>query len=111
MEGYESLVSRRSVRTAPDNKSHLGWAEICHPFHPLRGQRFQVLKERRAGGIDTFLLRDPDHGTFSIAREWTDRADPSPDGWLGMPPRRFDAESLFELATLLEQLTRPKQKG
>jgi len=69
------------------------------------------LKERRAGGIDTFLLRDPDHGTFSIAREWTDRADPSPDGWLGMPPRRFDAESLFELATLLEQLTKPKQKG
>jgi uncharacterized protein DUF5372 len=102
---------RRPVRTAPDNKSHLGWAEICHPFHPLRGRRFQVLKERRTAGIDTFLLRDPDHGTFSIAREWTDRADPSPYGWLGLPPRRFDADLLFELATLLEQLTKPEHKG
>jgi Family of unknown function (DUF5372) len=98
------------VRTAPDNKSHLGWAEICHPFHPLRGQRFQVLKERRTGGIDTFLLRDPDHGTFSIAREWTDRAGPSSYGSLGLPPRRLDAEALFELAILLEQLTKPEQK-
>jgi hypothetical protein len=99
------------VRTALDIKSDLGWAEICHPFHPLRGQRFQVLKKRRTAGIDTFLLRDPDHGTFSIAREWTDWADPSPYGPLGLPPRRFDAESLFELATLLEQLTKPEQKG
>jgi Family of unknown function (DUF5372) len=99
------------VRTALDNKSHLGWAEICHPFHPLRGRRFQVLKERRTAGIDTFLLRDPDHGTFSIAREWTDRADPTPYDALGLPPRRFDADSLFELATLLEQLTKPEQKG
>jgi len=99
------------VRTALDSKSHLGWAEICHPFHPLRGQRFQVLKERRTAGIDTFLLRDPDQGTFSIVREWTDRADPSPYGALGLPPRRFDADSLLELATLVEQLTRPEQKG
>jgi uncharacterized protein DUF5372 len=88
----------------------LGWAEICHPFHPRRGQRFQ-LKERRTAGIDTFLLRDPDHGTFSIAREWTDRADPSPYGAVGLPPRPFDAELLFELVTLLEQLTKPEQKG
>jgi hypothetical protein len=93
------------------HKSHLGWAEICHPFHALRGQRFEILKERRTGGIDSFLLRDPDHGTFSMAREWTDRADPSPYDWLGSPPRRFDADSLFELATLLEQLTKSEQKG
>ena len=99
------------MRTAPDCKSHLGWAEICHPFHPLRGQRFQILKQRRAAGIDTFLLRDPDHGTFSIVREWTDRADLSPYDSLDLPPRRFDADSLFELATLVEQLTKPEQKG
>ena len=30
---------------------------------------------------------------------------------LGLPPRRLDAESLIELATLLEQLIIPKQKG
>lgn len=99
------------MRTALEHKSHLGWAEICHPFHPLRGQRFQVLKERRTAGIDTLLVRELDRGTFSIAREWTDWADPSPYGSSGLPPRRFDADSLFELATLFEQLNNPEQKG
>jgi uncharacterized protein DUF5372 len=89
----------------------LGWAEIRHPFHPLRGQRFQVLKARRIAGIDTLLLRELDRGSFSIAREWTDRADPSSYSSLDLPPRQLDAESLFELAALLEQLTVPKQKG
>ena len=102
---------RRSARTALEHKSHLGWAEIRHPFHPLRGQRFQVLKERRSAGIDTLLLREPDRGTFSIAREWTDWADPSPHGALGLPLQRLDADSLFELAALLDQLTKPEQKG
>jgi len=96
------------VRTAPEHKSHLGWAEIRHPFHPLRGQRFQVLKARRIAGIDTLLLRELDRGTFSIAREWTDWADPSPYSSLGLPPRRLDADSLFELATLLDRLTIPE---
>jgi hypothetical protein len=103
--------SRRPARTALEYKSHLGWAEIRHPFHPLRGQRYQILKERRTAGIDTFLLHDPVHGTFSVAREWTDWADPSPYGLLGLPPRRLDADSLFELATLLESLNIFKQEG
>jgi hypothetical protein len=80
-------------------------------INPLRGQRFQVLKERRSAGIDTLLLREQDRGSFSIAREWTDWADPSPYCWLGLPPRRLDADSLFELANLLAQVTIPEQKG
>src|SRR5579859_755963 len=103
-------ASRRSAQTALDRSSHLGWAEIRHPFHPLRGQRFQVLKARRIAGIDTLLLRELDRGSFSIARDWTDWANPSPYRSLGLPPRRLDADSLFELATLLEQLSFRKQK-
>ena len=105
------MASRRPVRTALGNKSHLGWVEIRHPFHPLRGQRFQVLKARRIAGIDTLLLRELDRGTFSIAREWTDWADPSPYDSLGLPRRRVDANLLFELTKLVEQLTKPEQKG
>jgi hypothetical protein len=89
----------------------LGWTEIRHPFHPLRGQRFQVLKARRIAGIDTLLLRELDCGSFGIAREWTDWADPSPYDSLDLPPRRLDADSLFKLAALLERLTHPEQKG
>ena len=69
------------------------------------------MKARRIAGIDTLLLRELDRGSFSIAREWTDWADPSPYNSFDLPPRRLDAESLIELATLLEQLIIPKQKG
>jgi Family of unknown function (DUF5372) len=89
----------------------LGWAEIRHPFHPLRGRRFEVLKKRRIAGVDTLILRELERGSFSVAREWTDWADPSLSDSLGLPLRRLDAQLLLELATLLEVLTNPKQKG
>jgi len=89
----------------------LGWAEIRHPFHPLRGQRFQVLKTRRIGGVETLILREPARGSFSVAREWTDWADPSLYESFDLPPRRLDADLLLELAVLLEQLTsKPKKE-
>ena len=86
----------------------MGWAEIRHPFHPLRGQRFEVLKVRRLAGVDTLILRELERGSFSVAREWTDWADVPAYDLLGLSPPRLDANSLFELVTLLEQLdTRP----
>src|SRR3954471_24437635 len=99
--------SGRSTRTALDRSSHLGWAEIRHPFHPLRGQRFEVLKKRRIAGVETLILRECTRGSFSIAREWTDWADPSVYDSLSFPPQRLEDDSLLELITLLEHLTRP----
>jgi hypothetical protein len=64
-------------------------------------------------GVDALILRELERGTFSIAREWTDWADPSPYDALGLPPQRLDTDSLFELVTLCEQLTQqlPQKKG
>ena len=104
--GNGSWESRRSTQTAPDRSSGLGWTEIRHPFHPLRGQRFEVLKKRRVAGVDTLILRERECGSFSIAREWTDWADPLYD----VTPSRFDAESLFELVTLLEHIAQGRKK-
>jgi hypothetical protein len=89
----------------------LGWAEIRHPFHPLRGQCFEVLKKRRLAGVDTLILRELKRGSFSVAREWTDWADPPLYDSLGLPPQKLDAQSLLELVTLLEVLTTSKQIG
>jgi hypothetical protein len=89
----------------------LGWAEIRHPFHPLRGQRFEVLKKRRVAGVDALILRELERGSFSVAREWTNWADPPRTDSLGFPPQQLDAQSLFELVTLLEVLTQSKQIG
>jgi hypothetical protein len=101
----------RLKQTALEHNSHLGWAEIRHPYHPLRGQQFRVLKRRRIAGVDTLILRECERGSFSVACEWTDWADPSPYAALCLPVRRLDPTSLFELVSLLEQLTGPEQKG
>ncbi|HEV2500732.1 MAG TPA: DUF5372 family protein [Terriglobia bacterium] len=84
--------------------SPFGWAEISYPFHPLRGQRFEVLKKRRIAGVDTLILRELERGTLSVPREWTDWADPSPYDSPTVPPHRLAADCLFELVTLLEAL-------
>ena len=108
-----SLECRRSEQTALVHSSALGWAEIVHPFHPLRGRRFEVLKKRRIAGVDTLILRELERGTLSIPREWTDWADPSPYDALTRPPQRFVAEYLFELVALLDALpaSRPSSPG
>ena len=98
------LVCRRSEQTALVHSSALGWAEIVHPFHPLRGRRFEVLKKRRIAGVDTLILRELERGTLSIPREWTDWADPTPYDALTRPPHRLAADCLFELVALLEAL-------
>jgi hypothetical protein len=79
----------------------LGWAEIVHPFHPFRGQRCEILKVRRVAGVETFILRHPEHGSYAVVREWTDRAEPTTQD---PSCTRFDIERLLQLAALLEQL-------
>ena len=82
----------------------MGWATITHPFHPLRGQRLEVLKTRRAGGIDTLLLRHAERGSYAIARDWTDWSLCEPERLPGEPAARLDAPSLLALATLVAEL-------
>ena len=94
----------RSARTAQVLNEHLGWAEIRHPFHPLKGQRFPVLKTRRVGGVDTLLLGHAERGSFSIASEWTDWGTPSVHDGAGVTACRFDLDMLLELIDLIDQL-------
>ena len=95
---------RRSPPTALDPNAPLGWATITHPFHPLAGQRFEVLKTRRVGGIDTLLLRHVERGSYAVAREWTDwsLSEPvlAPDG----AARKLACETLLTLAELVGEL-------
>ena len=69
-----------------------------------------MLKKRRVAGVDTLILREREYGSFSIAREWTDWADPSVYELFGLPPSRLNAESLLELVTLLDHLTEREEK-
>ena len=97
--------SPRSIRTAQSPNEASGWVEVQHPFHPFRGQRFQVLKYRRVGGIDTLILRDVARGSFAVPVQWTDRAAPEAYERLGDSPRRLSLDTLCDLIELIELLT------
>jgi Family of unknown function (DUF5372) len=87
----------------------LGSAEVTHPFHPLRGQRFVVLKVRRVSGVETLSLRHSELGSFAMPREWTDWAPPNarvvPAGGLALTA---DAYGLVALNELVASLTRKR---
>jgi hypothetical protein len=83
----------------------LGSAEVTHPFHPLRGQRFVVLKVRRVSGVETLSLRHVELGSFAVPREWTDwaplDAQAAPTGGQPLLIDAFGLSTLTELVTLL----------
>ncbi|MGI0133771.1 MAG: DUF5372 family protein [Candidatus Micrarchaeaceae archaeon] len=81
---------------------HSEWVTITHPFHPLYGQQFAVLKERLVGIIPTVVLRGSSQGTFAVPCEWTSRLD-SLDH-----PTVFDAGKLLRLSELVSGISRKK---
>ena len=101
------MASRRSARTTHISNESLGWAEVLHPFHPLRGQRFPVLKTRRVGGTETLILREPTRGSLAVRREWTDWDAATASTADAMPPRQLVFESLLELSKLVDDLRHP----
>jgi hypothetical protein len=83
----------------------LGWADITHPFHPLHGRRYQILKSRRVSGKDTLILKDPGGGTFAVDRDWTNLADFSASNVQGRSPLILDYTALLKLVNLLVELS------
>jgi len=88
-----------------------GSAEITHPFHPLRGQRFPILKVCRWSGIETLILQEASRGSFGVPRDWTDRAPPSIQGTTpGTEALHLDFRCLLELAEIIHQIDDSSRK-
>ena len=80
-----------------------GCAEITHPFHPLKGKTFTILKARSVAGVETLVLQGSSRGTFAVPREWTDQADPCAARSLDHQLPIFDPRRLLALAELIRQ--------
>jgi hypothetical protein len=86
----------------------LGSVEITHPFHPLRGQKFAVLKLRTVSGLARLSLRHPELGTLAVPADWTD--------WFvaSTPPGQslmIDAFGFAELAVIVESISRGSKRS
>jgi hypothetical protein len=75
----------------------LGFVVVTHPFHPLAGQRLEVLYVKRRGPDTVLVCSGGVSGQVTLPRSWTDRGEP-PAG------RRLSAEGLAGLATLSRSL-------
>ncbi len=103
-------MCRRSQSTTLDHNNISEWAEITHPFHPLLGHKFPVLKSRKLAQRDMLSLKGGEHGTVCVPREWTDKADPVPWLELSISAPILSYSCLRELATLVMALRQKSQK-
>jgi hypothetical protein len=82
----------------------LGSATITHPYHPLRGQQFRVLKTRRVAGKPTLIVEGTAGGSFAVPLAWTDRGAPSPWSDLKKLPPILYVPHLWSLLELVDSL-------
>ena len=83
---------------ALDHSKDLGTATILHPYHPLYGQSFPILKIRKVDGQRRYSLRS-ENDIFSVPESWI-----TDTGQNDFAESYFDADaikSLLELAELL----------
>jgi hypothetical protein len=50
---------------------------VTHPFHPLRGERLEVLFERRRGGGRVYVCEGGPLGSVTLPEDATDRGRPA----------------------------------
>src|SRR5207248_3412709 len=74
-----------------------GFVIVTHPFHPLNGQRLEVLYAKRRGADTVFVCSGGVSGQITLPQSWTDRGEP-PLAW------RLSAEGLAGLDTLARSL-------
>jgi hypothetical protein len=75
------------------SSDELGFVVVTHPFHPLSGQRLEVLYVKRRGDGSVLVCAGGVGGLVTLPRSWTDRGDPP-------AAHRLSVEGLAELDTL-----------
>jgi len=94
----EDSEFRRSSHTTRSRKPALGSLVVIHPFHPLRGERLEVLFVRRVGTGRIYVCEGGPLGSVSLSEDATDRG-PEP------AERPLTVEVLAALVALIAELT------
>ena len=94
--------NRQPQLTAHDSSAPSGSTEIIHPYHPLRGKRFPILKSRCVRGVECLVLKGSEAGTFAVPRDWTDRACPDAYSDANVAHDFLRLETLLEVVEILK---------
>jgi hypothetical protein len=85
------LGYRRRRHTAASSSDELGSVVVTHPFHPLSGQRLEVLYAKARGAERVLVCSGGVSGLITLPVSWTDRGVQS-------APQRLSVEGLAALA-------------
>ena len=88
---------RRPRHSAGSPSSLSGSVVVTHPFHPLKGERLEILYSKKRGADTVLVCAGGVSGQITLPLAWTDRGEPP-------APRRLSAEGLAELDTLTRNL-------
>ena len=97
--------------TAPEPLTAERTFRVTHPFHPLHGQRFELLDQRRCWGEDRVIYLDDRDTVQSMPRSWTGVA--MADAFVVVSAGRaaFRVTDLLRLADLVGQQLAHGQRG
>jgi len=90
-------VCRRRRHSAASPSDPSGFVVVTHPFHPLNGQRLEILYDKRRGAGTVFVCSGGVSGQITLPQAWTDRGEPP-------LPRRLSAEGLAGLDRLIRAI-------
>lgn len=78
---------------------------VTHPFHPLSGQRFELVGYTHAWGEQRVFFRHPGEArVHSLPASWTDVEGPDPFLVIAAGRAHFRVQDLLALAHLLQKL-------
>jgi hypothetical protein len=98
----DPLHKAQSVHTAHISNNNFGNLTITHPYHPLNGKSFDILKIKQINGARRYSLH-VDNDILCVPESWTDRcAIQSNQVELGTAI--FDMRHLTELVELLRSI-------
>jgi Family of unknown function (DUF5372) len=92
------------LTTAPQGDVAARVFHVIHPFHPWRGQAFELVAYKSAWGEDRVYFYNHEQQLIALPASWTDviAVDPFVAVAEGRSP--FCAEDLWELAELVGRL-------
>jgi len=90
-------VCRRRRHSAAPSSDPSGFVIVTHPFHPLTGQRLEVLFVKKRGPAAVFVCSGGFSGQITLPESWTDRGEPA-------RAHRLSAEGLAGLDTLVRAI-------